>query len=101
MITNLIGYKNYWGKGYIIDVDSHLIHFGFQYLKASKFIMGNISKNRASTFKSSCLGAKIMEVVKKDNSLYGIDNEEIKFDLLPENFYHKFPELKNTFNWKS
>ena len=46
-ISNLIGEKYYWSKGYVVDVDKHLIHFCFNYLKVKKFTMGNFSKNRA------------------------------------------------------
>lgn len=99
-ISNLIGEKDYWGKGYIIDVDSHAIHFGFAYLKALKFTMGNFSKNRASTFKSSSLGAEIKEVIKNNKSLKETYNEVIKFELISKNFYAKFPYLKNQINWK-
>ena len=52
-ISNLIGEKDYWSKGYVVDADKHLMHFCFNYLKVKKFTMGNFSKNRASTLKSS------------------------------------------------
>ena len=67
-ISNLIGEKDFWAKGYVVDADKHIIHFCFNYLKVKKFSMGNFSKNRASTLKSSALGAKIINIKENINS---------------------------------
>ena len=98
-ISNLIGEKDYWSKGYVVDADKHLMHFCFNYLKVKKFSMGNFSKNRASTLKSSALGAKIINIKENINSKFDFDKKIINFELMPKDFYSNFPELKNTENW--
>ena len=98
-ISNLIGEKDFWAKGYVVDADKHIIHFCFNYLKVKKFSMGNFSKNRASTLKSSTLGAKIINIKENINSKFDFDKKIINFELMPEDFYSNFQELKNTENW--
>ena len=98
-ISNLIGEKDYWSKGYIVDANKYLMHFCFNYLKAKKFSMGNFSKNRASTLKSSSLGAKIINIKENINSKFDFDKKIINFELIQKDFYYNFPELKNTENW--
>ena len=98
-ISNLIGEKDFWAKGYVVDADKHLIHFCFNYLKVKKFSMGNFSKNRASTLKSSTLGAKIINIKENFNSTFDFDKKIINFELMPKDFYSNFPELKNIENW--
>ena len=98
-ISNLIGEKDFWAKGYVVDADKHIIHFCFNYLKVKKFSMGNFSKNRASTLKSSALGAKIINIKENINSKFDFDKKIINFELMPKDFYFNFPELKNIENW--
>ena len=98
-ISNLIGEKDYWSKGYVVDADKHLMHFCFNYLKVKKFSMGNFSKNRASTLKSSALGAKIIDIKENIDSKFDFDKKIINFELIPKDFYSNFPELKNKENW--
>ena len=61
--------------------------------------MGNFSKNRASTLKSSALGAKIINIKENINSKFDFDKKIINFDPMPKDFYFNFPELKNIENW--
>ena len=98
-ISNLLGEKDYWSKGYIVDANKHAMHFCFNYLKVKKFSMGNFSKNRASTLKSSTLGAKIINIKENINSKFDFDKKIINFELTPKDFYSNFPKLKNIKNW--
>ena len=94
-IATLLGDKDYWGKGIIVEAARNLIHFGFQELNVHKFIMGNISPNRASTFKSTSLGAKL-EGTRHAHVLFeGEYVDVLEFGLLKGDFYNRFAEMEN------
>ena len=98
-IANLIGEREYWGKGVIKDADSQAAHFGFTALGLSKFTMGNIAPHRASTFKSRSLGAKLEGRLRN----HAMHNEQLvdmlRFGLLEEEFYSKFSHLIGRPTW--
>jgi len=92
--STMLGERDSWGKGIIIDAASALIDFGFQVLKVRKFVMGNIEPNRASTFKSTTLGAKLEGKRIKHFLLEDKYVDVLEFGLFPDGFYERFPELK-------
>jgi [ribosomal protein S5]-alanine N-acetyltransferase len=98
-LSNLIGEREYWGRGIIKDADSQAIHFGFQVLGLAKFVMGNIAPHRASTFKSTSLGARL-EAKLRGQALFGDKRVDVlRFGLLPEEFYDAHPGLRDRKTW--
>lgn len=92
-VSNFLGTRSRWGSGIIVDADKHLIHFGFQRLGIRKFVMANVAPNRAATFKSATLGAKI-EGRRKSHQRLGENYADVlEFGLFAEPFYERFPEL--------
>jgi len=89
-ISTLLGEKDYWGKGIIIEAARHLIDFGFKELNIHKFILGNIAPNRASSFKSATLGARL-EGTRKSHFLFEGDYVDVlEYGLLKKDFYKAF-----------
>lgn len=92
-VSNLLGDRASWGRGVIVDAGKHLIHFGFQCFGVRKFVMGNLAPNRASTFKSTSLGAQL-EGRRKRHQRLGDDYVDVlEFGLFADAFYERFPEL--------
>jgi [ribosomal protein S5]-alanine N-acetyltransferase len=92
-VATLIGEKDYWGRGVIVDAGKALIHFAFQNLKLRKITLGNYAINRASTFKSRQLGAKPEGRFRDAALIDGKYVDVLEFGLFAEEFYEKFPEL--------
>ena len=96
-VANLLGEPSRWGGGYVVDADKHLIHLGFSQLGVRKFVLGNLAPNRASTFKSTSLGAQLEGRLRRHEA-FGDDYVDVlKFGLFPDEFYDRFPELKAKF----
>jgi RimJ/RimL family protein N-acetyltransferase len=92
-ISTLLGEKDYWGKGVIVEVTRNLINFGFNELNIHKFIFGNIAPNRASSFKTTTLGARL-EGTRRSHFLFeGKHVDVLEYGLLKEDFYKVSPEL--------
>jgi ribosomal-protein-alanine N-acetyltransferase len=99
-LSNLIGERKYWGRGIIKDADSQAIHFGFQALGLAKFVMGNIAPHRASTFKSTSLGAQL-EARLRGQAMSGDKRVDVlRFGLFPEEFYDVHPDLRDRRTWE-
>ena len=94
-ISNLLGERESWGRGIIVDAGKHLIHFGFQRLGVRKFVMGNLAPHRASTFKSTSLGAQLEGRRKRHQRLDDDYVDVLEFGLFADAFYERFPELKD------
>ena len=95
-ISNLLGERSSWGRGVIVDAAKHLIHLGFCHLGVRKFVMGNFAPHRASTFKSTSLGAKL-EGRRRHHARCGDDYVDVlEFGLFADEFYECFPELTKT-----
>ncbi len=94
-ISNMIGDKDYWAKGAVIEADKHLIHFAFKNLKIRKFMIGNMAPHRAATFMSTQLGFEKEALHKKHFAYDGGYVDVVYFGLFADRFYEKFPELKN------
>lgn len=94
-VSNLLGERESWGRGVIVDADKHLIHFGFQRLGVRKFVMGNLAPHRASTFKSTSLGAQLEGTRKRQQRLGDDYVDVLEFGLFADAFYDRFPELKD------
>ena len=92
-VANLLGDTSRWGGGFVVDADKHVIHFGFQTLGVRKFVLGNLAPNRASTFKSTTLGAQLEGRLRRHEALGDDYVDVLKFGLFPEEFYARFPEL--------
>lgn len=92
-VATLIGEKDYWGRGVIVDAGKALIHFAFQNLKLRKITLGNYAINRASTFKSRQLGAKPEGRFRDAALIDGKYVDVLEFGLFAEEFYETFPEL--------
>ncbi|MAJ91706.1 MAG: GNAT family N-acetyltransferase [Legionellales bacterium] len=92
-ISTLLGEKDYWGKGIVVEATRNLINFGFNELNIHKFILGNIVPNRASSFKSTTLGAKL-EGTRRSHFLFeGKYVDVLEYGILKEDFYKVFPEF--------
>lgn len=93
-ISNLIGEKEYWGKGVAVDADKQLIHYAFSKLNLHKITIGNIAPNKGATFMSRQLGflpeAKLREQVLWEGKFIDV----LRFGLISKEFYEKFPEFK-------
>lgn len=92
-VATLIGEKEYWGRGVIVDAGKALIHFAFQGLPLRKITLGNYAINRASTFKSRQLGAKPEGRFRDAALIDGQYVDVLEFGLFAEEFYEQFPEL--------
>jgi [ribosomal protein S5]-alanine N-acetyltransferase len=92
-VATLIGEKDYWGRGVIVDAGKALIHFAFQNLKLHKITLGNYAINRASTFKSRQLGATPEGRFRDAALIDGKYVDVLEFGLFAEEFYEKFPDL--------
>ena len=99
-LSNLIGEREYWGRGIIADADSQAIHFGFQALGLAKFVMGNIAPHRASTFKSTSLGAQIEAKLRSQTIFQGKRVDVLRFGVFPDEFYATQPELRGRKTWE-
>lgn len=93
-LSNLIGERDYWGRGIIVDADSQVIHFGFQALGLAKIVMGNIAPHRASTFKSTRLGARLEAKLRGQAIFRGERVDVLRFGLFQNEFYEAFPDLR-------
>lgn len=100
-LSNLIGERAYWGRGIIADADSQAIHFGFQALGLAKFVMGNIAPHRASTFKSTSLGAKLEAKLRGQTIFNGERVDVLRFGVFPDEFYQAHPELRDRVTWEN
>ncbi|MFQ5955288.1 MAG: GNAT family N-acetyltransferase [Kiloniellales bacterium] len=94
-VSNLLGERSSWGKGIIVDAGKHLIHFGFQRLGVRKFVMGNPAPQRASTFKSTSLGAQLEGRRRRHRRLGNDYVDVLEFGLFADAFYERFPELRD------
>lgn len=92
-VATLIGEKEYWGRGVIVDASKALIHFAFQQLKLRKITLGNYAINRASTFKSRQLGARPEGRFREAALIDGAYVDVLEFGLFANEFYDTFPEL--------
>jgi [ribosomal protein S5]-alanine N-acetyltransferase len=99
-ISNLLGERSRWGSGVVVDADKHLIHFAFQCLEARKIVMGNIAPHRASTFKSTSLGAQLEGRMRSHKRFGGEYVDVLRFGLFANEFYGRFPELEGTRCWR-
>ena len=99
-LSNLIGEREYWGRGIIADADSQAIHFGFQALRLAKFVMGNIAPHRASTFKSTSLGAQLEAKFRGQVVIQGKRVDVLRFGVFPDEFYAGQPELRSRKTWE-
>jgi len=99
-LSNLIGEREYWGRGIIVDADCQAIHFGFQALSLAKFVMGNIAPHRASTFKSTSLGAKLEAKLRGQAIHLGERVDVLRFGVFPDEFYGEFPNLRDRVTWE-
>ena len=99
-ISNLLGERSRWGSGVVVDADRHLIHFAFQFLAARKIIMGNISPHRASTFKSTSLGAQLEGTMRRHKRFGDEYVNVLRFGLFADEFYGQFPGLEGTQSWR-
>ncbi len=92
-ISNLIGEKDFWGKGVAFESCRILIHYAFSVLDLNKITIGNISKNRGATFLTKQLGfaleGKLIAEMNLDNKYYDV----LRFGLFKDSFYKKFPNL--------
>lgn len=95
-VANLLGEPARWGGGFVVDADKHVIHFGFDQLGVRKVVLGNIAPNRASTFKSTSLGAKLEGRLRRHEAFEGSFVDVLNFGLFAEEFYDQFPELKES-----
>ena len=98
-LSNLIGEREYWGRGIIADADSQAIHFGFQALGLAKFVMGNIAPHRASTFKSTSLGAKLEAKLRGQAIFRDQRVDVLRFGVFPDEFYEAHPDLRDRVTW--
>lgn len=92
-VATLIGEKDYWGRGVIVDAGKALIHFAFSELDLRKITLGNYAINRASTFKSKQLGAVLEGRFRQAALIEGDYVDVLEFGLFPDEFYAKFPEI--------
>jgi ribosomal-protein-alanine N-acetyltransferase len=92
-VATLIGERDYWGRGVIVDAGKALIHFAFSKLDLRKITLGNYAVNRASTFKSKQLGAVLEGRFRQAALIDGSYIDVLEFGLFPEEFYAKFPEI--------
>ncbi len=92
-VATLIGETEYWGRGVIVDAAKALIHFAFQELGIRKITLGNYAINRASTFKSRQLGAKLEGRFREAALIDGAYVDVLEFGLFADEFYEKFPQL--------
>lgn len=92
-VATLIGEKEYWGRGVVVDAGKALIHFAFAKLALNKITLGNYATNRASTFKSRQLGAVLEGRFRRAALIEGQYVDVLEFGLFPEEFYAKFPEF--------
>lgn len=99
-VSNLLGERARWGGGFIVDADKHLIHYGFQKLGVRKFVMGNLAPHRASTFKSTSLGAQLEGRMRGHERLGEDYVDVLRFGLFADEFYTRFPELVSTVCWR-
>lgn len=93
-VATLIGEKDYWGRGVIVDAAKALIHFAFSELGLLKITLGNYASNRASTFKSKQLGAVLEGRFRRGALVDGKYVDVLEFGLFPEEFYAQFPDMK-------
>lgn len=100
-ISNLLGEQSRWGSGVIVDADRHLIHFAFQILAVRKIAMGNISPHRASTFKSTSLGAQLEGTLRRHERFGEEFVDVLNFGLFATEFYGRFPDLEGTQCWRN
>jgi RimJ/RimL family protein N-acetyltransferase len=98
-ISNLIGEREYWGRGIITDADSQAVHFGFEALGLAKFVMGNIAPHRASTFKSTSLGAKLEAKLRGQAMFRNERVDVLRFGVFPDEFYKVHPDLRDRITW--
>ena len=85
----------------MIDANKHLFHFGFKRLGVRKFLMGNLSPNRAATIKSKKLGAQIEGRLRRHVRLGDDYVEVLRFGLFADEFYERFPEIRDTECWST
>lgn len=98
-VSNLLGEQSRWGGGFIVDADKHLIHFGFRKLGIRKFVMGNLAPQRASTFKSTSLGARLEGRLRGHERLGEDYVDVLRFGLFADEFYARFPEIEGLECW--
>jgi len=91
-ISNMIGEKDYWGKGVAVDADKMIIHYAFAELKLNKMTIGNIAPNRAATFLTYQLGFKLEGKLRNHVRWQGDFVDELRFGLLKDEFYLKYPD---------
>jgi len=99
-ISNLLGEQSRWGSGVVVDADRHLIHFAFQFLAVRKIVMGNISPHRASTFKSTSLGAQLEGTLRRHERFGEEFVDVLNFGLFATEFYSRFPDLERNQCWR-
>ncbi len=93
-ISNLIGEKEYWGKGVGVEIDKFVIHFAFRDLLLRKIIFRVASGHRASIFKSRQLGFSLEGRLRKHAVLNGKFVDVLYFGILKDEFYTLFPDFK-------
>lgn len=92
-ISNLIGEKNHWGQGVVIDADRHIMHAAFQCLGIEKFVLRNLAPHRASTFKSRQLGGELEGRLRAHVVHNGKRVDVLQFGVMRTAFYETFPDL--------
>ena len=85
-IVLVIGDKEYWGKGVMLEAESLLIQWAFDTMGIKKIWAQTISENIASLITMKKLGFEIDNTVKQEKMLQGQQKEIVHLNLLPENF---------------
>ena len=94
-ISNLIGEKEFWGRGVAFECCVMLIHYAFLHLRLHKITIGNIAANRGATFLTKQLGfiqeGRLIDEVYMRDHYFDI----LRFGLFKSTFYKNFPDVKN------
>jgi RimJ/RimL family protein N-acetyltransferase len=82
----VIGEKDYWGKGVMLEAESLLIDWAFSSLKLEKIWADAVEDNIASIITMKKLGFQIEGKLRKERFLRGRRIDVIRLGLLKEDF---------------
>jgi diamine N-acetyltransferase len=82
----VIGEKDYWGKGVMLEAESLLIDWAFNSLKLEKIWADAVENNIASIITMKKLGFQIEGTLRKERFLRGRRIDVIRLGLLKEEF---------------
>ena len=82
----VIGRKDYWGKGVMLEAESLLIGWAFENLELYKICAPSLAENVASIITMKKLGFKIEGTLRKDKFLNGKRVDMMQLGLLHDEF---------------